>query len=315
MSKRLKQQTVDHYNQLCAAHGIRPTVPQIQRIKQVAGDVAKNVAERFEYGLLYFLLKSAVVMEDGHMLVGWVNKPGGLRRELWFEYLANRGHLYEGRTPLYHADPEAPFCDEWHPSLDELCKQWQTGGLSNRHMLFALLGAAVRIMKADVQTPCIADSIATPAMAKSGQRDTTIETQNVLAESSLRREPRSEKAPTDGQPRNTPTTPTVQAHSSEQNCTKVASQSVVVDLTESDSEGCSKIRILPTPPTTDRIECERTTSAKEELIFMLQCKRVSEIEVMLAQRSGQLPDWIERVMREEMEKKMVCDLDMVRNLF
>jgi hypothetical protein len=48
---------------------------------------------------------------------------------------------------------------------------------------------------------------------------------------------------------------------------------------------------------------------------MLQSKKVSEIKDMLAKRSGQLPDWIESIVKQEMEKKMARDLAMVENFF
>jgi hypothetical protein len=54
---------------------------------------------------------------------------------------------------------------------------------------------------------------------------------------------------------------------------------------------------------------------EQRLRDILQSKKVSEIKHILAEKSGQLPDWIEEVARQEMEKKMARDLEMVRNFF
>lgn len=60
------------------------------------------------------------------------------------------------------------------------------------------------------------------------------------------------------------------------------------------------------------IEVDQQT---QELRNILQSKQVSEIEVMLAEKSGQLPTWIEKIAREELGKKKLRDLTMVKNLF
>lgn len=65
-------------------------------------------------------------------------------------------------------------------------------------------------------------------------------------------------------------------------------------------------------PTDLDIEVDQQT---QELRNILQSKQVIEIEVMLAEKSGQLPTWIEKIAREELSKKKLRDLTMVKNLF
>lgn len=60
------------------------------------------------------------------------------------------------------------------------------------------------------------------------------------------------------------------------------------------------------------IEVDQQT---QELRNILQSRQVIEIEVMLAEKSGQLPTWIEKIAREELSKKKLRDLTMVKNLF
>ncbi|KAH0027608.1 hypothetical protein KCU78_g3908, partial [Aureobasidium melanogenum] len=315
----LKQQTLDHYDHLCAAHGIRPTASQTGQIKEVVRNVAKSAARRSEYGLLYFVPRSAVVMKNNYhnyLLVGWINKPDGSREETWFAHHGHRGHLYheDGRV-LIHSDREAPICDEWHPSIDEICQPWQAGGRLNRNMLFALLGATHEIMTADTQTPSFEDTIATNPDTRSGQGDTLIETEDNLARSSSRRESLSGEILTHGEPSNTSTMSTIGATFLEEDRTKKARGSVVVDLIESDSEESSGPESSVAPLTTNRHDHQPIPLAKQKLFEKLQSKKVHEIEDMLAKRAGLLPEWVEKTMRQEMEKKMNRNLETIENWF
>jgi hypothetical protein len=90
-------------------------------------------------------------------------------------------------------------------------------------------------------------------------------------------------------------------------------QLVVVDLTDRDSE--EEIKSEPAVSSAPLNHDEHDISSEQRLRDILQSKKVSEIKHILAEKSGQLPDWIEEVARQEMEKKMARDLEMVRNFF
>jgi hypothetical protein len=94
---------------------------------------------------------------------------------------------------------------------------------------------------------------------------------------------------------------------------KRVKRAVVVDLTESDPE--EEIGSAPNSAVTSLAREQDELPAEQELKDMLQSKKVSEIKDMLAERSGQLPDWIESIMKQDMEKKMARDLAMVKNFF
>ena len=91
----------------------------------------------------------------------------------------------------------------------------------------------------------------------------------------------------------------------------------VVDLTVSDTEENLKCEpdVVPDLPPTDLVDHHPVPLAKQRLLGKLQSKKVHEIEEMLEKRAGLLPNWIERTMREEMEKKMTRDLEAIENLF
>ncbi|KAG9522715.1 hypothetical protein KCU93_g6980, partial [Aureobasidium melanogenum] len=214
-----------------------------------------------------------------------------------------------------HSDREAPICDEWHPSIDEICKPWQAGGQLNRNMMFALLGATHEIMTADTRTPSIEDTIATNSDTRSGQGDTLIETEENLARTSLRRGSHSEEILSHGEPSNTSTLSIIEASFLEEDSTKKARRSVVVDLTDSDSEESSESEPSMAPLTTNHHDHQPIPLAKQKLLGKLQSKKTHEIEDMLAKRAGLLPEWIEKTMREEMEKKMNRDLETIENWF
>lgn len=60
---------LEHYEQLCAAHGTAPTPAQIEAIKHAAGINKDNHTEKlFEHALLFFLPRSAVVFEEDTLL-------------------------------------------------------------------------------------------------------------------------------------------------------------------------------------------------------------------------------------------------------
>jgi hypothetical protein len=94
---------------------------------------------------------------------------------------------------------------------------------------------------------------------------------------------------------------------------KRVKRAVVVDLTESDPGG--EIGSEHKSAVTSLAREQDDIPAKQKLRDMLHSKKVSEIEDMLAKRSGQLPDWIENIVKQEMEKKMARDLAMVENFF
>ncbi|KAH0027934.1 hypothetical protein KCU78_g3807, partial [Aureobasidium melanogenum] len=255
-------------------------------------------------------------MKGRYLLVGWVNKPDGLREEIWFAHHGTRGQLYheDGRALVY-SDRMTSICDEWHPSMDEICKPWQAGGRLDRQMLFALLGATFGMMTADTQAPSIEDTIATNLDTRSGQGDTPIETEDNLARPSSRRESHGEETLAHGEPSNTFTMSTVEATFLEEDRTKRARRSAVVDLTGSDSEKSSESEPSMAPLTTNHHDNQPIPLAKQKLLGKLQSKKAHEIEDMLAKRADLLPQWIEKTMREEMEKKMNRDLETIENWF
>jgi len=94
---------------------------------------------------------------------------------------------------------------------------------------------------------------------------------------------------------------------------KRVKRSVVIDLAESDSE--ELIKSEPEATTAPLNDQEDDTPAEQELREILQSKKVDEIQDMLVKRSGQLPQWVEKIVKQEMERKMSRDLAMIRNFF
>ncbi|KAH0417359.1 hypothetical protein KCU90_g12690, partial [Aureobasidium melanogenum] len=170
-------------------------------------------------------------------------------------------------------------------------------------------------MTADTQTPSIEDTIATDSDTRSGQGDTLFETEDNLARPSLRREFPDEEILTHGESSNASTMSTIEATFLEEDRAKKARRSVVVDLTESDSEESSKPESSVIPLTTNRRDHQPIPPAKQKLLEKLQSKKAHEIADMLAKRADLLPEWIEKTMREEMEKKMTLDLETIENWF
>jgi hypothetical protein len=66
----IQPSVLEHYKQLCAAHDTAPTKAQIEQIKLAAGIHKRaSAASHFEYALLYFLQRSAVVFEEDTLLL------------------------------------------------------------------------------------------------------------------------------------------------------------------------------------------------------------------------------------------------------
>lgn len=311
-----KQCTLNHYAQLCIDYGRTPSEAQIEQITSAVGDVATCAAKRFLYELLFFVSRSTVILKNGYLLVGWVYQPDGTKQEIWFRHVGTRGHVYYhdliAGLSVYLCKIDAPLCDEWHHSLDAICKPWQVAGQGNRMMLYALFNAIIKIMDTSPPPPCIEDQIPTNGTASSNQGETQDKTKNATSRA-VRKTRRQTKRAFEDEDYD-PTVPT-STRPLREDRTKKARPSVTVDLTDSDSEAGNKSEASAAPIAASRDEDTPITSAKQELLGLLQSKEVNEIEDMLAKQSEQLPKWIEKLAKEEMEKKMARDLAVVKSLF
>ncbi|KAH0365231.1 hypothetical protein KCU65_g6217, partial [Aureobasidium melanogenum] len=319
----LKQCALDHHAQLCAYHGKTPTENQIQEIRVVVGDVAASASKRFLYDLLYFVQTSAIVMKNGYLLVGWVHRPDGTKQEIWFRHIGTRGHVYyHDLVPglsVYLRPIDARLCDEWHPSLDAISKPWQAKGQPNRMTLYALFNAIIKIMDADPAPPSIEDMeglIPNNESSRTSQHETHNEPESVPSRPirSTRRQAKRVLEDEDYDPTLSINTRSA-TRSLRKNRTKRGRPSVTVDLTGSDSEAGSKPRSSAAPIATNHDKDVSIAPAKQKLLNILESKEVTEIEDMLTKQSGQLPNWIEKLANEEMEKKMARDVAVFENLF
>lgn len=315
-----KQCALDHHAQLCSDCGTTPTTTQIEEIRAVVGEVKATAARSFLYDLLYFVQRSAIVMKNGYLFVGWVHKPDGTKQEIWFRHIGTRGHVYyHDLVPglsVYLCQIDALLCDEWHPSLDAICKPWQAAGQPNRMMLYALFNAVIKIMDADSPPPCVEDMhdlMVSNEKSGTSQHKTHHEIESVSSRP-IRKARRQAKRVHDDEDYD----PTVSTNTRtlRNDRTKRAKPTVTVDLTEPDlAEADSNPKSSGAPIATSRNKDQTTISIKQELLDVLESKGVTEIEDMLAKRSGHLPDWIEKLAKEEMEKKMARDLAVIGSLF
>jgi hypothetical protein len=349
----IKPSVLEHYRQLCAAYGTTPTVAQIEEIKLVAGTHKNDyVAKNFEYALLYFLQKTAVIFEEDTLLLGWIHQPIGTKQEIWYKlHDANVG-MHSNRLSLQRGAPRGserkiqetqPICDEWHPSLTAICTSSIWG---NRLMRFAYFASAVKMLRADATRASIQDlakvrpkrsTISRTRVASGNQSQNITTTRPNLAQEHKAVDRRLEKdmsprqddklrKPEDTSVESIPKTrlrskDTLERQEFAQEIydndlgrdRKRARRTVVVDLAESGIEEDIKSGpdIVSGPVNREEVDMP----AEQELRTMLQSKKVSEIKDMLAGRSGQLPDWIENIVKQEMEKKMARDLAMLKNFF
>jgi hypothetical protein len=179
-----------HYVQLCAAYGTVPTTAQILDIKLAAG--AQNdryVERRFEYGLLYFLLRSTIVFEHDTLLLGWLHQSNGTKQEIWYKLDETRGRKHFSRLSYQRGAPRrseyksaGDICDEWHPSLAAICVP---SIRSDPRLRYAYFTSTVRLIKASPPPPSIEDSTAdrpklTITLRRAGANDTTSQNNIIL---------------------------------------------------------------------------------------------------------------------------------------
>jgi len=157
----IKRCVLDHYRRLCANHGTAPTETQIEELKLVAGDYKDpQVTKHFEYALLYFLSRSAVVFEEDTLLLGWIHLANGTKQEIWYKlrdtevYISSRLYLQRGANPgsAHKIKATNHICDEWHPSLAAVCAPTIR---ANEHLRYAYFTATVRLMRASRSPPSI----------------------------------------------------------------------------------------------------------------------------------------------------------------
>ncbi|KAH0284507.1 hypothetical protein M436DRAFT_81393 [Aureobasidium namibiae CBS 147.97] len=160
----IKRWILEHYRQLCADHGTAPTTAQIEEIKSEAGTHKDpRVMKLFEYALLYFLPRFAVVFEEDTLLLGWIRRPDGTKQEIWYklhdtnaDYNLSRVYLQRGAPQglVHKIKATDHICDEWHPSLTAICAPVIR---ANEHLRYAYFTAIVRLMRAS-RTPASIDS-------------------------------------------------------------------------------------------------------------------------------------------------------------
>ena len=352
----IKRWILEHYRQLCADHGTAPTTAQIEEIKSAAGTHKDpRVMKIFEYALLYFLPRSAVVFEEDTLLLGWIRRPDGIKQEIWYKLHDTNADYNLSRVYLQRGAPQGlahkikatdHICDEWHPSLTAICAPIIR---ANEHLRYAYFTATVRLMRAS-RTPASIDSstkdrpnlVITLRRAMPNEAPSQNNTTAPAPRLTLRQRHKivnpdvwedmesnqdealseSESPPTkrtrtmrlrnrtvDGVNRKTQFEDSYDLDTSP----KRVKRSVVIDLTESDSE--EFIKSEPEATTAPLNDQENNTSAEQELREILQSKKVDEIQDMLVKRSGQLPQWVEKIVKQEMERKMSRDLAMIRNFF
>jgi hypothetical protein len=349
----IKRWALSHYKQLCEAHGTTPTLAQIAEFRRVAGTHKDPKTSReFEYALLCFLSRSTIVFEEDTLLLGWARLSNGAMQEIWYklddtnpDYLSSRLYFERGAIQGTALKLEAtdPICDAWHPSIAAVCAPVVR---ANPSMRYAYFTATVRLMRASRLPVAVHDSTRNkselvitfrrPAAAKAFERiiatnpanrliqhdtvdagleedtipfqDTALFEIGSTAANSMRRAKLQGRATEESEQ----STRSSLHEDLGRDCKRVK-RAVVVDLTESDPGG--EIGPEHKSAVTSLAHEQDDIPAKQKLRDMLQSKKVSEIEDMLAKRSGQLPDWIESIVKQEMEKKMARDLAMVENFF
>jgi hypothetical protein len=250
------------------------------------------------------------------------------------------------RGSEYKAAQAKPICDEWHQSLTAICPSSISDDL---YMHYAYFTSTVRLMRASHPPPSIEDftkdrpklSITIRRAVPSEVHGQSIATNPTPRVSVMLKQDTANTGPNQNMISNpyatlcksdsTAADSTLKSrlrkrdvieseHSSllshdmdlERSHT-TPRQLVVVDLTDRDSE--EEIKSEPAVSSAPLNHDEHDISSEQRLRDILQSKKVSEIKHILAEKSGQLPDWIEEVARQEMEKKMARDLEMVRNFF
>lgn len=343
---------LQHYKQLCATHGAAPSAPEIEEIRLAAGTPkGKQAASLFEHALLYFLPRSAVVFEQDTLLLGWSVQSDGSKQEIWYKLNDNKvnssSRLYRQcggpRGSDHQVKTSDPLCDEWHPSLAAICAPVIR---DNRYLRYTYFSATVRLMRANPPPASIEDfSKVNPNRAIASRRTLVSKTpnQNITGTPTSRPRLKREHDALDavnersvGRNQHEEISGSKQATGGSTQRTRYRRRGIieseiltqsrrdeelgrgrkrhsVVELSDSDSERDTRAEseAIAAPLSNQ----EDDMPAEQEIKNMLRNKKVSEIKDMLAKRSGQLPDWIEEIVKEEMKRKMSRDLAKVKNFF
>jgi hypothetical protein len=95
-------------------------------------------------------------------------------------------------------------------------------------------------------------------------------------------------------------------------------RSVVLDLTESDSEGNNELESHTSLASTHGQVQQPIAEAEQQVQQLrnkLHNKTVTEIKTTLAANYGKIPAWIEEVIKQELGTKMLRDLGTIEDLF
>ena len=279
-----------NYDRLCQKHGIVPTAAEVDAIRSVTGPVStqSSVQGRFETALLFFLPRSAVRLENGSLLIGWVyENDGRVKREVWFKP-APAGtrslcHVPGGvRSSLY--SPGGSTCDEWHPVIFDIVDPNEN---KIRVVQYAYFKACIKLLEATVPPPSVERSgsalSASPSSAKLGKA------RPQWSSPKTRHHPRAIPAPSG------------------------CGSSVMVDLTGSDEEVVIKTEVPTIVTAIQHIQTHRTQVEDKIQAFRdkLDKKEVEELEQMLEK---ELPSWIKKLAEDVLQKKMLRELDLAEGL-
>ncbi|KAH0385601.1 hypothetical protein KCU92_g3302, partial [Aureobasidium melanogenum] len=322
-----QQGFLKHYEKLCAAHGTRPNEAQVARIKLAVDPVSHFVRARgFQYALLYFVPKSALVFEQDTLLLGWIHQANGSRAKLWFRHdgIKTQVSLTKGAPEgsTCRINRNQPLCDQWHPSIGTVFEPWLGGGRSTRGILYAYLAATIKLTINNHQRTSFEDYVRTADDEEIVEDDTSAVTTSRSTKGTANRRKRLHAQRVVESEQSSDDDMTV-LRSPLQSAPRVrlsvpAEQTHVVDLTKSDCEEDVKTESCAAPPLTLHNETRSNATAEDkiqELRRKMQSRTVAEINSVLAEKSGLLPSWIEDLIRGELEKKMLRDLQTVENLF
>ncbi|KAG9512469.1 hypothetical protein KCV07_g9459, partial [Aureobasidium melanogenum] len=298
---------MDHYKRVCDEHEITPTAVELRKIKDAVGVPATSnaVLQHFQYGLLYFLPRSSVVYKKGTLLVGWAHQGEGSEKEIWFRPGTTSGMVFSecGAPPRsrYRIDRQSRLCDKWHPSLEVICKPW-SGSLTPR-------------------PPSIESPASSNQDTRVAERRSAHENQRGTANTDQRRRRVRTVVERDGLTESDSTEPNTENEFTEQDPAEKAKSPVteeripIIDLTSDELQDVVKVESSTVATRPIHEEHQATTPSRTKLLNIIQGKTVSEIQETLSQRAAQLPDWIEKIVREELEKKMARDVDVVEDFF
>ncbi|KAG9845160.1 hypothetical protein KCU98_g8940, partial [Aureobasidium melanogenum] len=342
-----KRRATEYYKRVCTVYGTGPSPAELRQIELTVGNVgaSSKVRGSFQYGLLFFLPRSDVVFKKNTLLVGWVHKADGSEQELWFKPGTTKAMVSFkcGAPPGSNCNinPKSRLCDKWHPSLETICKPWSGGHEDCRRMLYAYFTAVIRYIQASPRPPSIERAITNrtissippnPAVTNSTpkryvhtrrhEEDLSFvhnksfdQHKNKSADRNGRKRFRARKAVESTKPHHLNDESHEEGHTVPSRFL-LTGTAPIIDLTASDSEESVKCEPVMVPELipANRDDHQPIPLAKQKLLDKLQSKKAHEIEDILAKRAGLPPEWIEKTMREEMEKKMNRDLEAVENM-